>query len=401
MLNQRYRLLAALLVLALLVAIAVTSMLCKKTRPVGPFSGPGVQPTVAGIDPGLTFIGVRPDCGDELFDANGASVGTMLLGNDPYAWPRPYRRDFIFELPRAGDPITIVNAELRASHSISIIQSQSRLQFYADEHRALLSIRGDINKNDCRKYLDLIRSDMAHVDVTLTYYRGERGNAAIATFSGPFRDGVEVAAEGRTLVLQEAQWDVKIKIAPPAAQPEYVLVYDTEGKRYASAGGVHPLTQSGVPDFKDIWFSVGGVPLGKIATVTYGERPLRVTFHDIVVGCGRPERTHPAYLDAIATRLRVPISALHGDRFSNRKQALAAIDLARGGFIHSAAHYLTTPDDDQKMATALDPATIQRVRQAAALWLTSPDPAIRACGVRISEAFGWTDLAPPPADTAR
>ncbi len=383
------------------------------------FRGPAPG-TVTGDPMAIRLVGVRPDGGDAVYDAAGRKVGEDIgTANGPATWqPSQQFREFIFELPSGGGPLAFlpIPSRLRPVSSAQTLSAGGYpLQAERDGRRRLY-----VNVTFPRTYrMRLLRffsvdAAVDAVDLTLRYYAGERGPAEV-TFTGPFRPGVAVQADGGlaytlTPAADQPEWlraegaQLHLSTALAFDDVERVLAYDRSGGRRVVQSRSGSYGGRGA----EVNLVFPGLDLSHIAAVTLGEVPRERTFHNIRVAYRElPRRAHSACLDEVAKRLGLPpvVSDPQGGtswgallRIEGPDEAVKVIDAVRGYLIVRAAEQLRTGKFDP---ASLDAETRQRIRRAARSWLESFDPRIRVAGVEVGLRCGWHEFVEPALEMVR
>ncbi len=359
---------------------------------------------VSGDDLDIRLVAVRPDAGDDLYDAAGKRIegdatGLWTAGE---AWTADQqRRDFIFTVPETEDEILFSHIHLlRPAGTTTVIGGGGAHEFGADDGHGLILFQS-CSRSYPKRVLRLFRTDapVDAVDLTLRYFHGPSLEGGYR-FEGPFSIGATVAeASGKTSTLY---------VAPPRpsyAQPDLIftvlssahdaanlqpLVYDKDGRRRLGYLGSYSLRPGAFRG--DIIFSE--TALEDIAVVAL-EMPRERTFHDIVVSYpDRLQRTRAPYLDRMAEALgktALTDRELAEYSFASAEEALKVVDIVRGIHAYRAGERLCSRRVDFK---DLDQATLEKVRRAADSWSVSYDAEQRVAGITLALKAGWAEYVP-------
>ncbi|NQT87142.1 M56 family metallopeptidase [bacterium] len=363
------------------------------------------QPGLAGrTDPGdgpldIRFVGVCPDWGDAILDANGKRIGTWFgLAREGWGY-YVSRHALIFELPKGAEPLFLPEPDAFVSGKDYRIRSVmiGCGKGLADPRRCIVGM--DPAETYRGWVLGMLPRQMPveRVDVTLQYYYGSR-RESVVSFTGPFTVGAAVEADGGAKARlvprknfgsgRDATARFRLKSHRDIVQGRHlVLAYDTEGRRHL------PRTPSGFPgpDGACLLLEFGDCPLSRIASITVGEPVYEQTFRDIRVAYDdRPRRTHPEYLDRMTAALgmeaetAIPTLTL--------EQTLAVMPMVRGWRVHSVLHSFYKENVD---IAELGPEDARRVREAAAAWLTAFSTKIQGIGVSVGLMGRWPEFVEP------
>ncbi|MBN2582150.1 MAG: M48 family metalloprotease [Planctomycetes bacterium] len=357
------------------------------------------------------FLAVRPNCDDDLFDADGEPAGTLkCLTHRMIPWNHTHQpRDFIFELPPGDEPVTPVWIYVEpAGGGMNFANlGDVHVERRADGRRvAVASAELPSTYKGA-----LIKRDLDAVDVSLAYYHGPRGEPD-ATFAGPFAAGVTrvddggkdytlftgplVALAGRsdaqgvgTMLSVSFGWGVHRTVYPPC------IAYDDKGdwhlgeQRCGSFGGKR--TQF------EYWFP--GLPLERIARLTFNEKPFRATARNVTVYWPDvSKRTYPAYLDTVAARLGIEkfdAQALYRFGTKSPEDAMKCIDLVRDYMAQTATSVIT---QGQVKPEDFPPEQQAAAREAAKAWLASEVPELRGPAVTLGLWGKWPEFVEPAVD---
>ncbi len=355
----------------------------------------------------IRLIGVCPDAGNELYDADGNKLGLTLpvLPVSEGPWKHDaLRRDFIIEVPDHDGqllfaPITFI----RAAGSDGVLAGARVFALGDDSCSRVVSAELPV------AYRGTWMGGMAReipvrkVDLTLPYYYGARQDA-ICTFTGPFTVGAALKAdEGRPYQLtpaKSADWRSEscIRFHLATSQPfdsgAPILVYDRQGRRHWVRGGSGRSGSQGA----SLTYETEAVPWDQVAAITVGEEPHEITFANVLVRYPqRPRRTHPAHWDRMARRLG--LTGLSGEQlaryeFKNAQEAIAVLDVIRGTHIARATKAIVESRPPLDF-DALDAPTLAMIRQAALSWLKSPSAGPRAYAVELGLAAGFREFIDP------
>jgi beta-lactamase regulating signal transducer with metallopeptidase domain len=392
-----------------LLGLVIVSMSAAVLLPMAQAAQESVSVTSDGpLD--IRLVGIRPDEGDDLYDAEGKKLETPLgfFGTGSPVWNEDeQRRDFIFRVPAVQGQLLFPQAPpLRAAGTNYRQGGGFNIVFDPAGSPSTLVVSCTFPRTYRRSWSGLLHleSSIRQVDLTLQYFYGAR-REALCTFTGPFVEGKALAAdEGRPYLLTpqkppDGGSNSHIRFTFTTSQPfdssVPVLLYDREGRRHlardldgsSGTGGTH-LTYNVQTDWWD-----------QITAITVGEKPQEITFRNLAVEYpNRPQRTYAAHLDRMAERLGLTglsREQLAQYRFKNAQEALAVLDVLRdGGQIQNATDAIF-PNHLPVDFAALDAATRDRIRTAALSWLQSPSVGLRACGVELGLRAGYREFVDP------
>ncbi|MHC4640007.1 MAG: M56 family metallopeptidase [Planctomycetota bacterium] len=347
----------------------------------------------------IRLAGVRPDGGDDIYDASGNKIAENTFADIADRWGEDKQnRTFIFELPKTGGPILF-------SPFLNIKPTGAKRGFGTGQH-PLLYYSGDkliytVGMNFPRTYKKVFERRVKKVDLTLRYYYGQRG-AADFVFNGPFVAGQTVKAEGGQDCQLTPKEDKLNFGNHPAAffrissetrfDGDSVLIYDTSGRRYllAIAGG---RSGSGGTYYN---YRAEGLTLNSIAYVTVGEKPYEAAFKNVVVSYpDRPALDRMEFLDEMCRRLELTgLSSedLDDYKFESPADAIKIIDIVRGEWYVRKVFDAIRYSDPRIELSSLDAQTQQKIRSAAARWAKAGHPKVRAMGIRLGLMGGWPEF---------
>ena len=339
-----------------------------------------------------------------IYDVNGNKIGETVGDHRfPQSWGssasqyKRLRRNFIFEMPPAGD-VTFSSAHLvrvagrRRTHEYTagptpLVSKNGNTRFYIDssfQPRYYFSPLGR---------LPFIGDPFGRwrlferVDVTLRYWYGPRGKAQF-TFTGPFEAGRTYAADGNagaTLQVSDyfgtvGEWGTVMDFnSTRALVPTFeILVYDKQGARHHGGGGAFGI--GSVQLTRPMRAKALGLAPSDIMYVTAGERARERTFHNILVKYAEPEYDVAPYLVDVAKRLQADTAdagGLANFRLTGADNALKVLDVVRGWHIDEALTaiepYTFNPDQFAK----LDKTAQKGILDALELWSAADDPYTR------------------------
>jgi len=356
--------------------------------------------SVEGDSLDIRLIGVRPDCGDDILDADGRKIGETM----GYAWQganwdsTQMRRDLLFALPEADGPILFNTFHiLKAPGQIHSVGSGWARTVADASGRRLLVMQCNMRSTYSRRstIAGMQETPVEKVDLMLRYWCGPRGKAAFA-FTGPFVPGKKVIADGGlpyTLTPHlvqprhgAAQWHLSTK--QPFPSDTLVLAYDTSGRRHLVSRGSGSTGSAGA----ECDLGVAGLPLERVAALAFGEEPRARTYRDITVRYpDRPARDRPEYLDKIAAALRMtgrPQTEVSRQFLKDPNSTLEVIELVRGSHVVQAWDHIRYCRPRIVFAE-LDAKTQERLRRTAERWANADDPKIRLAGVQMGLRGKW------------
>ncbi|UCE48511.1 MAG: hypothetical protein JSW47_23330, partial [Phycisphaerales bacterium] len=195
----------------------------------------------------LRLLYVRPDCGEQVYDAKGRPLGKRPVGNTYGDWWKSdvLKREFAFACRISGEnvlfpPYVTLHLNGQASRrgiawlepgdvndSWTTIRCHSRLP------RAMLS--GGFRLGPIR--LPPRKEPVRTVDAQITYHAGPRGPAR-ATFAGPFHLGQHVRSQENPNILMQIKPNAALRLEfvfsgpPPMDHDAPVIAYTEGGKRH-------------------------------------------------------------------------------------------------------------------------------------------------------------------------
>jgi len=372
-------------------------------------------PRTSGDSLDIRLVGVRPDCGDDLYDAFGYKIKGLKappsVSMNPLWRPGFQRRDFLFELPDSKELILFL-PDLEVSISGDNIQLSSFQQDLpiVDVGKIKHFISCEFPRTFIKKLFHIpfwktfyINAPINRVDVTLRYYYG-KAHKPLLRFAGPFRTGIAVKPDdGSAYTLTPAfrsRWtfntaQFRLSTKRPFSWDEMTgLAYDTTGKRHLVVPG------SGRSGSRraDLDFRVQDVPLDQIAAITFGEPPLEKTFHNIKVSYSDlPAAGHAGYLDKMAERLGRP--DLTPDKmtnyyFANALEAIQVIDLVRGFHMVRSLEVILNAKPRLEF-NRLKPEERQRLRSTLYLWANTANARTRVNCVKLGLRSQWPEFVAP------
>ncbi|MHC4497509.1 MAG: HEAT repeat domain-containing protein [Planctomycetota bacterium] len=338
----------------------------------------------------IRLVGVRPDGGDDIYDANGKKIAENTFANIQARWSKDRQyRTFIFELPVPDDQMLFTPfLEIRPAGGEHGLSTGQRHLVSSSDGKLTYSV----GLTFPRRYKKLFTKRIKQVDLTLRYYYGPRGKADFV-FKGPFTAGQTVKAEGGANCELTTKEDRLNFSNHPAASfrvssktrfdDDSVLVYDVSGRRHLPEGAGGRSGQYG----SSYEYRAEGLTLDSIAYVTVGEKPYERTFENVVVYYrGQPARQRMEYLDRMCERLGLSgltDEQLYEHKFDNPADATKVIDIVRGQWhvrqVFEAIVYAKPKLD----VSTLDEQSRQKIRQSAKRWAAAGDPRIRAMGIRL------------------
>ena len=351
----------------------------------------------------IQLLGVRPDAGDDIYDAEGKklekALGPIGLWEDPWGSDKQ-RRDFIFELPAVDKQVLFdrwhhlyhsgTNTGLGVGRGWSLGRSGKQELFIL-----MTTFKKTYLKRTA--YFFTRQVPVHKVDLELRYFCGPPLDP-VCTFSGPFAFGTKTFADGGLSYELTPE-----KFEPPFSESHIrfrfsggrelgtnptVIIYDTSGSR-------HLMETVGLGK-NGLVFEHSQLPLDKIAAITVGEKPHERTFRNIVVDYpDRPVREYPEYLDRMADILGITNLSkeeLSTYRFKDPNEAIAVIGIVRGrGHTASAVEALMfgKPAID---ISGLEPQVHEKIRHTANIWASAVDPRMKARGVQLGLIGRWPEF---------
>lgn len=365
--------------------------------------------TTSGDPADIRLVGVVPDGDNVLLDGRGKVIPGVKLewsGTRTYTWPQgTMLREFLFELGpdlaeldfSPNDPGSIETTETRswipnASYAFDSVPSP-------DGRRRFL-FRATMDQTYWRGafLFGTRRPPVEEIDLELHFFGPTRGPAAL-TFEGPFAVGktntdrasktawltarAKTPREFRDATSFEFVW---IGYDSSGSQ---IFVYDTEGKRHRSQlriPGSSPMSATNQ-------FDVPGVPLEKIAAITFGEQPRVKRFHNILVKYpDRPPRPHAASLDRLAEALgktNTPASSLEQHFPISTREAMTVLEYVPG---HRNAVVALANSGSSTNFSELTPAQREKIHGLAVTWADGADSYEREIGLRLGLRGPWPEF---------
>ncbi|MEJ2648652.1 MAG: hypothetical protein P8016_09625 [Sedimentisphaerales bacterium] len=367
----------------------------------------------------IKLVGVRPDSGDELFDANGGKIGEFpefpVVYTDSWS-PQSQCRDFIFEVPEVKDQLIFATFQkISVSENNRSLSAGFRRNYSAISEPNSLTYSVTFNRSYRRNLIPFlnISKQIDYIDFTLRYFYGPRLKAT-RTFIGPFvMDRAVKAQENENSEITFRETDthntgiqIHFKSSEYLESIQPVFLYDKKGKRYIP-GAMNGHGGSGGIDYR-----YDNIPLSpdEIAAVTFGEQPYEITFKNIKVRYNNlPPPEYPECLDAMAQRLN--LSGLTGEQlrqydFKNPQEAIEAIDI-----LQSRTHILKalqtirfnlynsgSPSQDmiavksnpKVQISQLDLAAQDRIHQTALKWIQNSN--IKQYGIELGLMGKWPEF---------
>ncbi len=352
----------------------------------------------------IMFLGLCPGETGEVFDADGNKIGETA-GTSMWGVGGGGASDFefIFDIPQGDDDVLFGDAEIRVSGS-SQPGTKCFSQVFAGPHGRRLHVRGLLPQPRKRRAPSEGEAESpqderaaTHIDVTLNYWRGPRGEAAW-TFPGPFEPGKPVPSEdGATTVTAieyfalGGDWGTVLEFSADLPREAALwgipraLAYNTDGRRFLSdsLGGAKVFVHRLAPE--------------RLAAVTVLEKACRKTFHGIRVAW--PSRAlsdslHFQKRAADALGITIDRDTFRGGYlFSSSADAIKVIDCAIGDLAFSVWHGLSQSADKIDFEK-IDAATKAGIVEQAFLWLDSDDHNIRAVGLDVALMTQWPEFVP-------
>jgi len=356
----------------------------------------------------IRLWGIRPDCGDTIYDPKGRKI-LDTLGSTAWHFPTwkddSQRCDFIFELPDTNEPpLFFTLGEISDSREGRLMGSGNRrLEYY--KGKRLLWITRTFPRTFRKSILfDLFKVDarINEVGLQLDYYHGPPG-AALFTLKGPFNRSCEMTSDdGEYKVTFTPETDANEHQFEFTAKKNLqgymrVIAYDNLGRRhlmdlrnrrsYSTEG-----TRAG--------YNLPKVPVETLRQIAFGETPRSITFQNIGLDPGgRRKRSYAKYLDKMAARLDGEHSAhkMAHYRFQDADEALGVIDVVRGALILRAGRALMGGGKSGKRLNPaeLSPKQAQRLRRTLNRWTEAIDPEICGMGVQVGLFCEWFEFIEP------
>lgn len=365
---------AKLGILGLVVVVLAAALLLPMARSMKP------QPSVVNNGPlDIRLVGVRPDGGEQLYDASGQKLDAIVRapGLSISTWSEEtQRRDFVLEFPDVNDDVLFLpHARIRpAGTDMSLAVGYG---YYWDlPHKASSKIySANVPRAYRRRVALFFRPEVSVrlIDLTVRYFYGPRRQAK-CTFTGPFAMDKTFEADGSrpySLTFERAPDDDELGIRLRLVAKETFsddtpgIIYDLDGTRYLVRSGSGS-SQGGWAELK---YDGVAVTPDKIAAITFGEKPHEITFKNVAVHYpDRPYRSYAGYLDQVAERL--DLTGLSGKQlfqydFKSPQEAIEVIDVVRGDWHIRKALEAIRYSRPKTNISELDQATKDRIRRAA------------------------------------
>jgi len=340
------------------------------------------KPSVVNNGPlDIRLVGVCPDGGEQMYDASGHKLQADTLGPlGAYGYwkDESQHRDFVFEVPNVNEQLIFLPLVGICPAGTNYRLGGGWLAYFDQTNNPSTLICSSTFKRTYRKQVFHIplKKKIRHVDLTLRYFYGPRGQAT-CTFTGPFtmnqtveadgakpyyltfKEGITMDCSGIILRFETSErfgWDV------PA------ILYDVNGRRYM----LDDTDSSRSGDKTELQYQRVVVLLENIAAITFGEKPREITFKNLIVDYpDRPHRNYPEFLDEMSKRLgltnELPKDLVQYD-FRNPAEAIEVIDIIRGEQQIRKA-FNTIRDGKPKIDIAkLDRTTQDKIRRTAKTW---------------------------------
>lgn len=415
--SRKRRVIIAVVLVAILLAIAIfSSMLGRLLRK--PVLAPG---TATGDDTDIRLIGVIPENGFEVYDAAGKRIGkTPGFAEYPFsASQRYFRRRLVFDTSGAGETLCLLNqVEHRPSWSSPSSSASSTSAGRQTEYMGsnpFLYVHSSTemqNNSFMGSVMRLLRVPSAlkgrtveRIDASIYYWKGPPGKA-LWTIEGPFEKGQVITRaagkDGRLEVVGVGTYGeyrgtiVQLTAPGRAEYPSALLAYDSKGKRVMPTRfNYNRIYATRGPDDTAYYLAPRLTP-AEISRFTYGEEPLKRTFHNIRVLYDPPAPPRQDYLDEMAGRLPGREVGPGGTiDLSTPQEAMKVVDIANGLHIQRIAWHLTRGRDGPDFAS-LDDAERDKLTSACERWWGAWDPRIRVNAVMVG-LFLDQDLYMPRA----
>ncbi len=367
-------------------------------RPVGP------------DDPNsLRLLYVRSDCGEQVYDDRGDTLGKRPVGTTHAYWwkPNELKREFVFACRIDGDDTLfprLVSFHLngwlaRQDHAFLEVRDANDSWVTVSCHAKLpcAMMSGGFRWGPIR-LLRPRREPVRTVDAHITYHAGPRGPAR-ATFVGPFRLGQQVRSQEDSNIVMNVKNNAASETCfvfsgpPPMEHGAPVLAYAEGGRRHFLSRGRTSTSSSRGFSWE---YRCRTLALESITHITLDETPTTQVYRGIKVSYPKsPVRTYPAFLDEMAERLdldvdlgtEVAVSAFvqKRDLVATPSQALRILDISQENFLYRATETLLR-------AAPADLTASERKQLADILstWLDS-DREISAC--LLGTWAGWEAYA--------
>ncbi|HEU0011868.1 MAG TPA: hypothetical protein VFT34_18785 [Verrucomicrobiae bacterium] len=368
--------------------------------------------TTSGDPADIRLVGVVPDGDDVLLDARGNVVPGVKFdwpGKRTYTWPPgTMLREFLFEL---GPGLTDLEFGPNDPGSVGLTESRywiPNTSYALDNERVPLPdgrqrllFRVAMSSNCWRRtFLFAGRQPpVEEIDLELHFFDNTRG-PAVLSFDGPFALGkTNSAREVQTAWLtplakpsQPTSAELVIAIPWPAfgstSRSEY-FAYDTGGKRHL--GQLDKSSPSPIGGTNQ--FSVPGVPVEKIAAITFGEQPRVKRFHNVLVNYpDRPPRPHAVALDRLAAALgktNTPAASLEHYYPNSTREAMTVLEYLPG---HRSSVAVLANAHGSTNFSELTPAQREKLRGLAAAWARATDDYERDIGLRLGLRGPWPEF---------
>jgi hypothetical protein len=311
----------------------------------------------------LRLLYVRPDCGEQVYDADGLVLGRRPVGNTHGYWwsPDVLKRELVFSSRIEGGNLlfpSFVRVHLNgdpARRDIAWLEVGDANDSWVTYHcharlpRAMRS--GGFRLGPIR--LPARKEAVRTVDAQIAYHAGPRGSAR-ATFAGPFHLGQQVRSQEDPNILMHVRRNAATQLVfvfsgpPPMGHDALVIAYTAGGKRHSLDRGSGRTSSS--QGFR--WeYRCRNLALKSITHITLDESVKTQMYRGIKVSYPRlPTRTYPAFLDEVVDRLDIDVDlstqesvqafVQNREPFASASQALSILDVARGNFLQRAIETL-------------------------------------------------------------
>jgi hypothetical protein len=362
----------------------------------------------------IKYVGMITNDNTDIYDAAGRRV-TDAIGLE---WWPPHDsmglgRCFVFDVAEADRDI-IFAPQLKVSQAGNVKRSigswGDSLSAATPTGRRLYQNAGIDNKYtlwlpaNTRGLRWFDRSvTVQEVDVTVGYWRGPRGKAAL-TFQGPFTSGrTAFAGSGTLSILKtygvDSRFGSLCSLNTPIGidYPHRVLAYDRAGRRYS----VRYTTLGSGTAGASGRFTVDGLAPEEIAAVTVNEEERQRTFHNVSLMPIDPPAPADGYLARIARRAGIAkpasVQAFSNQLENDRELVLKTVDLLRGDNIRASEFTLfkMTPAD----LAVLPAQDRERLLSTLERWAQADDAFIRATGLRAGLTVAFRQFAAPTLKT--
>ncbi len=352
-----------------------------------------LAPQDARIWDAIKLVGVVPDGGDDLLDAEGKLLGKRQAPVVSNWGPDKQARVLVFDMPQDAELHWIVSPEVYVSETgrrLGGSISSWTIDFKGRQQRIVnLEIARTYQKNG---WFGRREVPIESIDVALKYYLPGRREARF-TFAVPREGGRRIKPQtGKGCFLtakrskayggKRAEFHISASVD---IYNEQVLAYDVDGKRHfaSSAGGSS--SRSGV----ELDYRIDSLPLSRIAYITIGEQAQRKIFRNIRVQYpDRPARDYPEYLDKMAAILGVTGSVKHLQKreFKDANEAIKVIDIVRGKLLNRALQKI-----DEVEFSELPQADQKKLHQTAQMWVDNGN----AIGIIRGLKYRWPEFVQP------